>query len=415
MANRSTIGFLLRALRESQRCGAAASATCGRGRSFAAEAAAVFDTPAFEDDQNITVEVRPFKGHKVDPPNNLVATSKAELMNMFETMYKMRRMEVASDQMYKSKFVRGFCHLYDGQEAIAVGMEAAITKKDSIITSYRDHCQHIGRGGTVQEVMSELMGRTNGCSRGIGGSMHMYNKAANFYGGCGIVGAQIPLGVGIAFTHKYNEDGCACFTLYGDGAANQGQKYEAINIAALWKLPVVFVCENNHYGMGTAIWRAAFVSEFYTRGDYVPGIKVDGMDAVAVKQACAFAKDYVLENGPVILEMDTYRYHGHSMSDPGSTYRTRDEIKGVRNERDPVERIKQLILDNEYADETDLKRIENAVKAEVDGAVERSKGTPIPPNHWLWKNVFVEPHGASVRGVESSSMNVINYDPDYKL
>lgn len=370
--------------------------------------------PALQEEP-IVVEVREYKGHKVDPPDNKVATSKDELMSMFELMYKMRRMEIASDQMYKAKFIRGFCHLYDGQEAICVGMEAAITKKDSVITSYRDHCQHIGRGGTVKEVMSELMGRTDGCSKGVGGSMHMYNRAANFYGGNGIVGAQIPLGAGIAFAHKYNEDGCCAFTLYGDGAANQGQKFEAMNIAALWKLPVVFVCENNHYGMGTSIWRAAFVSEFYTRGDYVPGLKVDGMDALAVKKACAFAKSYVLENGPLILEMDTYRYHGHSMSDPGSTYRTRDEVNEFRKERDPVERIKKLILDHSVATTAEIKKAERAIKGEVDKSVEHAKSAPIPPNGWLWKNIYVNPSNTLMRGVESSSRNPIPYDPEYKL
>eukprot|EP00803_Ostreobium_quekettii_P003971 evm.model.scf_484.8 EVM.evm.TU.scf_484.8 scf_484:76854-82042(-) len=377
-------------------------------RGFAAEA-------ALEDDQQLEVEVREYKGHKVEAPGNKVLTSKSELQSMFHQMYTMRRMEIASDQMYKAKFIRGFCHLYDGQEAICVGMEAATTKQDSVITSYRDHCQYVGRGGSVQAVMSELMGRTDGATKGVGGSMHMYKRDANFYGGNGIVGAQIPLGAGIAFTHKYNEDGSVCFTMYGDGAANQGQKYEAMNIAALWKLPVVFVCENNHYGMGTAIWRAAFVSDFYTRGDYVPGLKVDGMDALAVKHACAFAKEYVLENGPIILEMDTYRYHGHSMSDPGSTYRTRDEVNEFRKERDPIERIKKLLVDNEIATVTELNNVQRELKAAVDKSVEHAKSAPIPPNEWLWKNVYVEPLNIALRGVDSTSSNPVAYDPEYKL
>lgn len=362
-------------------------------------------------DGSISVEVREFKGHKVDPPSNTVTTTKEELLWMYEMMFRMRRMEIAADQMYKKKLIRGFCHLYDGQEAICVGMEAAITKNDSIVTSYRDHCQHLGRGGTVKEVIAELFGRTDGISKGMGGSMHMYKKDANFYGGNGIVGAQIPLGAGLGFGHKYRDDGGVAFALYGDGAANQGQKYEALNISALWKLPTIFVCENNRYGMGTAIWRAAFKSEFYTRGDYVPGINVDGMDALAVKQACAYAKEYALANGPIILEMETYRYHGHSMSDPGSTYRTRDEVQGIRKERDPIGRVSELIKTLGLGDGDTLKKLENGVKAEIDAAVKESSEAPIPPNDWLYRNIYVKPEGAMMRGVDSSARFATTYHP----
>ncbi|KXZ54787.1 hypothetical protein GPECTOR_4g858 [Gonium pectorale] len=360
----------------------------------------------------IKVEVMPYKVHRIDAPSNIVETNVAELTDFYKLMYKMRRMEIAADMMYKAKFIRGFCHLYDGQEAVLTGIEAAITKQDSIITSYRDHCQHVSRGGSVLSLMAELMGKKEGATRGLGGSMHIYNRAGNFYGGNGIVGAQIPLGAGIALAHKYRGEKNVCITMYGDGAANQGQKYEALNMAGLWNLPVIFVCENNHYGMGTAEWRAAKSPNFYTRGDYIPGIKVDGMDVLAVKNAVAFAKAYSLENGPIVMEMDTYRYHGHSMSDPGSTYRTRDEINAMRTERDPIERVKKLLLSN-GVDAGDLKKIEKEVKKEVDEAVEAAKTGTAPPAHWLWKNMYMDPAGAAMRGVLPGQYVVPEFDPTY--
>lgn len=349
-------------------------------------------------EEKFTVDVLPFKAHKIEPPGNQVETSLKELLEMYEIMYKMRRMEIAADMMYKAKLIRGFCHLYDGQEAVMVGIEFAGNKGDSVITSYRDHATLLARGGTVLEVMAELMGKKDGASHGLGGSMHMYKRDANFFGGNGIVGAQIPLGAGLALTHKYLKNGNVSWTLYGDGAANQGQKYEALNMAGLWELPVVFICENNHYGMGTAEWRAAKNPVFYTRGDYIPGLKVDGMDVLAVKKACAFAKDYVLRNGPIVLEMDTYRYHGHSMSDPGSTYRTRDEINTMRQERDPVERVKKLLTKME-ADPAEIKRIEKDVKKEVDEAVEAAKASPIPPLQWRYRNIYVDNNNMKLRTV----------------
>ncbi|CAN6881279.1 unnamed protein product [Brassica oleracea var. botrytis] len=265
------------------------------------------------------------------------------------------RMEIAADSLYKSKLIRGFCHLYDGQEALAVGMEAGITKKDAIITSYRDHCTFLGRGGELVDAFSELMGRMRGCSNGKGGSMHFYKKDASFYGG-----RSDSVGV--------------WFVLYGDGAANQGQLFEALNIAALWDLPAILVCENNHYGMGTATWRSAKSPAYFKRGDYVPGLKVDGMDVLAVKQACKFAKEHALKNGPI--RWITYRYHGHSMSDPGSTYRTRDEVSVVRQVRDPIERVRKLLLSHDIATEKELKDIEKEVRKEVDDAVAQAKESP---------------------------------------
>ncbi|PPR98712.1 hypothetical protein GOBAR_AA21955 [Gossypium barbadense] len=380
------------------------------------------------DNSPLTVETSvPFTSHQCEAPSRSVETNPKELLTFFRDMALMRRMEIAADSLYKAKLIRGFCHLYDGQEAVAVGMEAAITKKDCIITAYRDHCTFVSRGGTLLEVFAELMGRQAGCSKGKGGSMHFYKKDSNFYGGHGIVGAQVPLGCGLAFAQKYSKDETVTFALYGDGAANQGQLFEALNISALWDLPAILVCENNHYGMGTAEWRAAKSPAYYKRGDYVPGLKycmrkncdscdfalrestyadlkrrfeVDGMDALAVKQACKFAKEHALKNGPIILEMDTYRYHGHSMSDPGSTYRTRDEISGVRQERDPIERIRKLILSHDLATEKELKDVEKEVRKEVDDAIAQAKESPMPEPSELFTNVYAKGLGVESFGAD---------------
>ncbi|KAH7833089.1 hypothetical protein Vadar_003040 [Vaccinium darrowii] len=364
--------------------------------------------PFSSDTTPITVETSiPFTAHNCDPPSRTVETTTQELMKFFRDMALMRRMEIAADSLYKAKLIRGFCHLYDGQEAVAVGMEAAITRKDCIITAYRDHCLFLGRGGTLVEAFSELMGRQGGCSKGKGGSMHFYKKEGGFYGGHGIVGAQVPLGIGLAFAQKYSKEDHVTFALYGDGAANQGQLFEALNMAALWDLPAILVCENNHYGMGTAEWRAAKSPSYYKRGDYVPGLKVDGMDAFAVKQACKFAKEHALKNGPLILEMDTYRYHGHSMSDPGSTYRTRDEISGVRQERDPIERIRKLVLAHDLATEKELKDIEKEVRKEVDDAIAQAKESPMPEPYELFTNVYVKDFGLESFGPDRKELRTV--------
>jgi len=332
----------------------------------------------------------PHVTHNIDMPPNFTHVTKAELLDMYELMFKMRRMEIAGDTLYKSKFVKGFCHLYDGQEAIVIGMEAATTFNDSLITSYRDHCQQLARGDTVEGVLSELLGKAQGCAKGKGGSMHMYKADANFFGGNGIVGAQSSIGAGLAFSHKYKGDGGVAMALYGDGAANQGQLYEAMNMAALWKLPLIYVCENNQYGMGTSKKRGSANSDYYTRGHYVPGIKVDGMNALAVREVTRYAKAYALEHGPIVLEMDTYRYHGHSMSDPGITYRNRDEVAGVRAARDPVARIKKYLLDLEFATEPEIKTIDAAVKKEVEAAVAAAKAAPEPAMSALYEDIYTD-------------------------
>jgi len=316
----------------------------------------------------------PYKLHQLDEgPATSSSLTRDEGLRLYQEMVTVRRMETAAANLYKEKSIRGFCHLCSGQEAIYSGMKAALRDQDAVITSYRAHGFTYVLGVPVLGVLAELTGRKSGCVRGKGGSMHMYAK--NFYGGNGIVGAQVPLGAGISFAQKYNEDGGATFSLYGDGAANQGQVAEAFNLAALWGLPSVFICENNHYGMGTSEDRHAASKEFFRRGDYIPGILIDGMDVLAVREAIRFAIDYctVQKKGPLVYEISTYRYHGHSMSDPGTSYRTREEVQEMRQKRDPITSFRERLVNADLATLSELKGIEVDVKKSVDEDVKKAR------------------------------------------
>jgi len=323
-----------------------------------------------------------FEPYMCDGPGISETTAtKEEMLKVHRDMFIIRRMEIACDTLYKQRLIRGFCHLYDGQEAIQVGMESSTTKDDAYITAYRCHAAQFTRDlrvgvselDSLKSIICEQLGRKTGCSKGKGGSMHLYNDEANFYGGNGIVGAQIPVGAGLAFAMKYQGMKNCAIACYGDGAANQGQFYEAMNMAALWKLPFIAVCENNNFAMGTSVERGAAMNEYYKRGQYVPGIRVDGMDQLAVREGTKYAKEWVTSGkGPMVLEFMTYRYHGHSMSDPGISYRTRDDVNAVRKTKDPIDLSKKRILDAGFATKEEIKALEKEVRAIVQEAVDFS-------------------------------------------
>jgi pyruvate dehydrogenase E1 component alpha subunit len=328
-----------------------------------------------------------FRAYNTDTPSFDVEVTKDSLLKHYQTMVTMRRMEQSADALYKSKLIRGFCHLAIGQEAVSVGLESAISEDDRVITSYRCHPFAVLRGGTITGVIGELLGRQVGMSNGKGGSMHIFTE--RFFGGNGIVGAQVPIGAGIAFAQKYLERPSATFALYGDGASNQGQVFEAFNMAKLWDLPCVFVCENNKYGMGTSANRSSSNTEYFTRGDKIPGIQANGMDIIASAQAVKYARDWVLAgNGPLLLEFVTYRYGGHSMSDPGTTYRTREEVQRMRSTQDPIRGLQRYLEEWGVATDVELKAIDKAAKEVVDKAVEEAKASPEPRAEDLWTDIY---------------------------
>jgi len=314
------------------------------------------------------------------------------LLKYYRGMLLIRRFEERAGQMYGMGLIGGFCHLYIGQEAVIVGMQAAAKEGDSVITSYRDHGHMLACGMDSKGVMAELTGRIGGYSKGKGGSMHMFSRAKKFYGGHGIVGAQVPIGTGLAFAHKYKKDGGVSMTYLGDGAMNQGQVYESWNMAALWKLPVVYVIENNRYAMGTSVKRSSASQEFWVRAQPfgIEGRSVDGMDVLAVREAADHALDYARSGkGPYILEMMTYRYRGHSMSDPAK-YRTKEEVERMRAEHDPIDQLRKKILDGNLVEEAKLKDVDKEVKEIVAEAAQFAQDSPEPDEAELWTDVLVE-------------------------
>jgi pyruvate dehydrogenase E1 component alpha subunit len=313
-------------------------------------------------------------------------------LEAYRMMLLIRRFEEKAGQLYGMGFIGGFCHLYIGQEAVVVGMQMALKPGDQVITSYRDHGHMLATGMEPRGVMAELTGRRGGYSKGKGGSMHMFSREKQFFGGHGIVGAQVPLGAGLAFANRYRGNDNVCLTYFGEGAANQGQVYETFNMASLWKLPVIFVIENNRYAMGTAISRASAKSEeLFNRGSVygIPGEQVDGMDVRAVKAAGDKAVAHCRAgNGPYILEMLTYRYRGHSMSDPAK-YRSKEEVQKMREESDPLEQVRRRLLEGGVS-EDELKKIDGDIRAVVTDAAEFAQSNPEPDPSELWTDVYVE-------------------------
>ncbi len=307
-------------------------------------------------------------------------------------MVLIRRFEERAGQLYGLGLIGGFCHLSIGQEAVAVGLQSSLdSSKDSVITGYRDHGHMLAYGIDPKFIMAELTGRQSGISHGKGGSMHMFSVEHKFYGGHGIVGAQVSLGAGLAFAHKYREDGGVCMAYFGDGAANQGQVYESFNMASLWQLPIIFVVENNGYAMGTAVKRGSAETHFYRRGTAfrIPGMDVNGMDVLEVRKAAELALEYVRGgNGPVLMELRTYRYRGHSMSDPAK-YRSREEVQEMRDNHDPIKAAKAELIARGVTEDR-LKDIDKAIRAQVSAAADFAENSPLPPPEELYTDVLVE-------------------------
>src|SRR5437588_5766438 len=316
--------------------------------------------------------------------------TKAQELAALRDMLLIRRFEEKAGQLYGMGAIGGFCHLYIGQEAVVVGMQMALKQGDQVITGYRDHGHMLATGMEAKGVMAELTGRRGGYSRGKGGSMHMFSKEKHFYGGHGIVGAQVSLGTGLAFANRYRGNDFVSLTYFGDGAANQGQVYESFNMAELWKLPVIYIIENNRYAMGTSVARSSALQDLSKRGDSfnIPGEQVDGMDVRAVKAAADKAIQWCRDgHGPYILEMQTYRYRGHSMSDPAK-YRSKEEVQKMREEHDPIEQVRARLLKSGQASEDELKQMDGKIRALVAEAAEFATHDPEPDPSELWTDIY---------------------------
>ena len=336
---------------------------------------------------------RPARNAKAQTPG------KDELLELYETMLLIRRFEEKAGQLYGMGQIGGFCHLYIGQEAVVVGVQSVARPDDTVITSYRDHGHMLACGMDARGVMAELTGRRGGYSKGKGGSMHMFSREKNFFGGHGIVGAQVPIGLGLGFAHRYNGTDRVSMAYFGDGAINQGQVYESFNMAALWELPVVFIIENNQYGMGTSVNRAAAGRALADRGKAygIPGMQVDGMDVLAVREAAAEAIAHCRGGkGPYILEMQTYRYRGHSMSDPAK-YRTREEVDAVRKQSDPIDQLREAMTKAGVGDET-FRDIDAKVKAVVSEAADFALADAEPDPAELWTDILADAPAAGAAG-----------------
>ncbi|KJV69209.1 pyruvate dehydrogenase (acetyl-transferring) E1 component, alpha subunit [Candidatus Neoehrlichia lotoris str. RAC413] len=313
-----------------------------------------------------------------------------QIINCYYNMLLIRRFEEKAGQFYGMGLIRGFCHLYIGQEAVAVGLQHSTIEGDSIITSYREHGFMLSIGTDPKYVMAELMGKSTGCSKGKGGSMHMFNIEKNFFGGHGIVGAQVSIGTGIAFANKYKQNTNVVFACFGDGAVNQGQVYESFNMASLWKLPIIYVIENNEYAMGTSVSRASYITDLYKKGEScgIHGYQVDGMDVFSVIQAGQNAANHCRENkGPILLEVKTYRYRGHSMSDP-ATYRTKEEVQEIKEIKDPISRLKKYIISQNITTESVLNKYEKEINNIIKDTVEFSKNSNYPNNNDLYTDIY---------------------------
>ena len=335
----------------------------------------------------------PSSAERERPPQpGRYAASRDELERFYREMLLIRRFEEKAGQLYGLGLIGGFSHLYIGQEAVAVGLQSALDgARDSVITGYRDHGHMLAYGIDPKVIMAELTGRAAGISRGKGGSMHMFSVEHKFYGGHGIVGAQVPLGTGLAFAHKYRDDGGVCMAYFGDGAANQGQVYESFNMAELWKLPIIFVIENNQYAMGTSVNRASAEDQLYRRGESfrIPGLQIDGMDVLAVRAAAEVALDWTRSGkGPILLELKTYRYRGHSMSDPAK-YRSREEVQSVREKSDPIEALRRELEEAGF-DEAAQKAIDQDIRRIVNEAADFAESAPEPDLAELTTDVLVE-------------------------